>query len=162
MRLGWGGECARFCGNCYWSESKKKDDQNSKRNRQELNGRLLQVTLPEEISGNWTTGGHIGLTASTGQLSDNHDVIRLETFVSSDAARKGEEYRENKKSVDIQPVRLDYLLHLLLQNQRMMSILIREIDRCNQISRLRKTCCTIFFSVGNSLFLHYSLYARMC
>ncbi|CAN0569916.1 unnamed protein product, partial [Ectocarpus sp. 12 AP-2014] len=43
----------------------------------------------------WAKGGHLGLTASTGQLSDNHDVIRLETYVSSEAADKGEEKREN-------------------------------------------------------------------
>lgn len=67
--------------------------------------RLSQVTLPDEMGTNWTAEAHVGLTASTGQLSDNHDVVRLETFVSSDAALKGEENRESKTAVAIQPVR---------------------------------------------------------
>ncbi|CAM9525993.1 unnamed protein product [Ectocarpus sp. 6 AP-2014] len=53
-----------------------------------------QLDLPKELGEEWAKGGHLGLTASTGQLSDNHDVIRLETYVSSEAADKGEEKRE--------------------------------------------------------------------
>lgn len=52
----------------------------------------------------WTKAGHLGLTASTGQLSDNHDVIRLETYVSSEAAEKGEEKREQRSAVELDPV----------------------------------------------------------
>ena len=53
----------------------------------------------------WTKAAHIGLSASTGQLSDNHDIIRLETYVSSDAAEKGEKQRENRVQSDLDPVR---------------------------------------------------------
>lgn len=53
----------------------------------------------------WTKGSHLGLTASTGQLSDNHDVIRLETYVSSEAAEKGEQRRENASPGELDSVR---------------------------------------------------------
>eukprot|EP00752_Nemacystus_decipiens_P016762 g15000.t1 len=53
-----------------------------------------QIELPNEMGEGWTKSGHLGLTASTGQLSDNHDVIRLETYVSSEAAERGEQKRE--------------------------------------------------------------------
>lgn len=57
----------------------------------------------------WTKAGHLGLTASTGQLSDNHDVIRLETYVSSEAAEKGEQKREQGSASELDPVR--YSVH---------------------------------------------------
>lgn len=52
----------------------------------------------------WTKGAHLGVSASTGQLSDNHDVVRLETYVSSAAAEKGERHREEKTPLEISPV----------------------------------------------------------
>lgn len=53
----------------------------------------------------WTKAGHLGLTASTGELSDNHDVVRLETFVDSEAAVRGEQRRESRAPLEIAPVR---------------------------------------------------------
>ena len=66
---------------------------------------LKKFELPAEMGEEWTKGAHLGLTASTGQLSDNHDVVRLETYVSSEAAEKGEKDRENKRPVEVEPVR---------------------------------------------------------
>ena len=53
----------------------------------------------------WAKSGHLGLTASTGQLSDNHDVVRLETYVSSEAAERGEQKREQGSGAELDPVR---------------------------------------------------------
>lgn len=36
------------------------------------------------LPSNWARSAHLGLTASTGQLADNHDVLSLKTY--SDAA----------------------------------------------------------------------------
>jgi Legume-like lectin family len=33
-----------------------------------------------DLADDWLSTAHIGVTASTGELSDNHDVIRIETF----------------------------------------------------------------------------------
>lgn len=55
----------------------------------------------------WTTGCHLGLSASTGELSDNHDVVRVETYVNSQAAVTGEKIREEQKAApaEVNPVR---------------------------------------------------------
>lgn len=33
--------------------------------------------LPESLGEDWAKTSHLGVTASTGQLADNHDVISL-------------------------------------------------------------------------------------
>ncbi|CAN0326766.1 unnamed protein product, partial [Laminaria digitata] len=68
-----------------------------------------QLELPPEMGKDWTKAAHVGLSASTGQLSDNHDIIRLETYVSSEAAEKGEKQRENRIQSDLDPVRYSTL-----------------------------------------------------
>ncbi|CAN0262846.1 unnamed protein product, partial [Discosporangium mesarthrocarpum] len=54
----------------------------------------------------WAKQAHIGVTSSTGQLSDNHDVIRLETFISSRDADVGENRlkRQKEMPVEMEPV----------------------------------------------------------
>jgi hypothetical protein len=45
--------------------------------------RNTQVTIDAavaDLADDWLSTAHIGVTASTGELSDNHDVIRIETF----------------------------------------------------------------------------------
>lgn len=64
-----------------------------------------QIQIPEEMDDKWASGGHVGITASTGQLSDNHDVIRLATYVNSDAAERGEEARGRRQPMEVEPVR---------------------------------------------------------
>lgn len=63
-----------------------------------------KIELPSLMGDAWTKGAHLGLTASTGELSDNHDVIRLETYISSTAAERGEKQREQKRPVEVEPV----------------------------------------------------------
>lgn len=65
---------------------------------------MRQIELPLEMGEGWTTKGHLGVTASTGELSDNHDVIRLDTYVSSEAAVTGEKKREDKTAIEVEPV----------------------------------------------------------
>lgn len=43
---------------------------------------LRNIDLPDS----WARKAHIGLTASTGQLADNHDILSLSTFSDSDHA----------------------------------------------------------------------------
>lgn len=43
---------------------------------------LKDIDLPDF----WSRKAHIGLTASTGQLADNHDILSLSTFSDSDHA----------------------------------------------------------------------------
>ena len=40
---------------------------------------LRDIPLPD----NWSRRAHLGLTASTGQLADNHDVVSLSTYSES-------------------------------------------------------------------------------
>lgn len=64
-----------------------------------------QIQIPEEMDDKWASGGHVGITASTGELSDNHDVVRLATYVNSDAAERGEEARGKRQQMEVKPVR---------------------------------------------------------
>lgn len=66
---------------------------------------MLKLELPDEMGEDWTKGAHLGLSGSTGELSDNHDVVRLETYVSSEAAQRGEKARAEKRPVEVEPVR---------------------------------------------------------
>lgn len=44
--------------------------------------KLSNIALPDY----WARRAHVGLTASTGQLADNHDIISLSAFLDSDPA----------------------------------------------------------------------------
>ncbi|CAM9351291.1 unnamed protein product [Choristocarpus tenellus] len=61
-----------------------------------------EVILPPMDKG-WVKSSHIGLTASTGELSDNHDVLRLDTFVSSNDAQIGENEPKSQSAVQVEP-----------------------------------------------------------
>jgi mannose-binding lectin 2 len=50
------------------------------------------------LPANWLTKAHIGISASTGQLADNHDVLYLKTF--SDAEVLDQKEEEDSKKVD--------------------------------------------------------------
>lgn len=63
------------------------------------------MELPADFEDGWTAGSHLGLTASTGELSDNHDVIRVETYIDSKAAEKGEQRREQATPGEMNTVR---------------------------------------------------------
>jgi len=43
------------------------------------------VTLPPTLDAAWLRRVHLGVTASTGQLADNHDVLSLDVFGDADA-----------------------------------------------------------------------------
>jgi hypothetical protein len=45
----------------------------------------------------WARKAHLGLTATTGGLADNHDVISLKTYSDHDTAASGEYNDANKK-----------------------------------------------------------------
>jgi len=47
---------------------------------------LTNLQLPEE----WARKAHIGITASTGQLSDNHDVLSLMTLSDAEISEMHE------------------------------------------------------------------------
>eukprot|EP00904_Undaria_pinnatifida_P013990 jgi/Undpi1/9721/HiC_scaffold_27.g12177.m1 len=83
-----------------------------------------QVELPPEMGKDWTKAAHLGLSASTGQLSDNHDVVRLETYVSSDAAEKGEKKRENRVHSDLDPT-VPFLERMSLMEGVMNDVLVK-------------------------------------
>ena len=46
---------------------------------------------------NWATRAHIGLTATTGALADNHDILALKTY-SDQAVMELEDEEDKKKT----------------------------------------------------------------
>ena len=56
--------------------------------------------LPKALNGGWLARAYLGVTASTGQLADNHDVLELEVFsdqtahVEAEAAEADQKYFE--------------------------------------------------------------------
>jgi hypothetical protein len=53
------------------------------------------------LPNDWLSKSYIGLTASTGQLADNHDVIALQSFSDFDVMDEDE---ETKKTTKLFPV----------------------------------------------------------
>ncbi|CAM9225147.1 unnamed protein product [Ascophyllum nodosum] len=107
----------------------------------------VQFELPAEMGEEWTKGAHLGLTASTGQLSDNHDVVRLETYVSSEAAEKGEKDRENKRPVEVEPAipflervtSLENIMNAILEKMELM-----EIHQEHQVAKVEEYMRELF------------------
>jgi hypothetical protein len=56
------------------------------------------LNLPE----GWLSKAHIGLTASTGQLADNHDVISLQSFSDFAVMDANEEADLAKKAFPVE------------------------------------------------------------
>jgi hypothetical protein len=48
----------------------------------------------------WISKAYIGLSASTGALADNHDIISLETFSEFDVLETYEEESRNRREFD--------------------------------------------------------------
>ena len=48
---------------------------------------VSDYTVP--IHGAWWDGLHLGITASTGQLADNHDILAVETVAGDAPGRRG-------------------------------------------------------------------------
>ena len=51
----------------------------------------------------WASNAYIGITASTGQLADNHDVISLVTYSDSTAMVQAQEALSAKKRFEVDP-----------------------------------------------------------
>ncbi len=49
-----------------------------------------------KLPSNWVPRSHIGLTATTGQLADNHDIIYLKSFSDAKVLDQAEEMEQNK------------------------------------------------------------------
>jgi lectin, mannose-binding 2 len=62
---------------------------------------VLEKGLPED----WATGSYLGLTATTGQLADNHDVLGLSSYSQADdqyADYEDEHYRHANRPLEEQ------------------------------------------------------------
>jgi mannose-binding lectin 2 len=57
---------------------------------------VAEASLPPKLNAAWLAKAHIGVTASTGQLADNHDVLGLEVYSDSDAHLEAEAAPEAK------------------------------------------------------------------
>lgn len=55
------------------------------------------VTIPDiGLPNNWARSAHLGLTATTGQLADNHDIISLKSYDETQLVGKDEVEDSNK------------------------------------------------------------------
>jgi hypothetical protein len=54
------------------------------------------VNVSTPLQPGWLMKSHIGITASTGQLADNHDILYLKTFSDAQVLEQKEE-EESKK-----------------------------------------------------------------
>eukprot|EP00604_Paraphysomonas_vestita_P003199 CAMPEP_0174821850 /NCGR_PEP_ID=MMETSP1107-20130205/10468_1 /TAXON_ID=36770 /ORGANISM="Paraphysomonas vestita, Strain GFlagA" /LENGTH=232 /DNA_ID=CAMNT_0016039345 /DNA_START=478 /DNA_END=1173 /DNA_ORIENTATION=- len=52
----------------------------------------------KKLSPDWLSKSHIGITASTGQLADNHDVISLQSFSDQEVLEQHEEAKKKEKA----------------------------------------------------------------
>jgi lectin, mannose-binding 2 len=50
------------------------------------------------LPSDWLTKAFVGLTASTGQLADNHDVLSLQSFSDYEVMEKAEEAKKKEKA----------------------------------------------------------------
>eukprot|EP00611_Tribonema_gayanum_P029464 TRINITY_DN7891_c0_g1_i5.p1 TRINITY_DN7891_c0_g1~~TRINITY_DN7891_c0_g1_i5.p1 ORF type:complete len:465 (+),score=91.70 TRINITY_DN7891_c0_g1_i5:238-1632(+) len=56
-----------------------------------------KVTLPtDKLEAGWLSSAHIGVTASTGQLADNHDLLRVDVYSDEASADTGEQIRAKR------------------------------------------------------------------
>eukprot|EP00633_Aureoumbra_lagunensis_P001855 CAMPEP_0197295658 /NCGR_PEP_ID=MMETSP0890-20130614/36160_1 /TAXON_ID=44058 ORGANISM="Aureoumbra lagunensis, Strain CCMP1510" /NCGR_SAMPLE_ID=MMETSP0890 /ASSEMBLY_ACC=CAM_ASM_000533 /LENGTH=268 /DNA_ID=CAMNT_0042771763 /DNA_START=453 /DNA_END=1256 /DNA_ORIENTATION=- len=51
---------------------------------------VASTVLPAALDATWLTRAHLGITASTGQLADNHDVLALEVFSDKEVHQEAE------------------------------------------------------------------------
>ncbi|CAM9657747.1 unnamed protein product, partial [Phaeothamnion confervicola] len=70
---------------------------------------------------------HVGLSASTGQLADNHDVIRLDTYTSAEVAdvevSRAEKEQEGREiNISLPEERLERL-------ENMVNIMLVKLDQ---------------------------------
>jgi mannose-binding lectin 2 len=60
---------------------------------------LTDMDLPED----WASESYLGITAATGQLSDNHDILSLVTYVDQEVMEKEELIRNSKTVYEVSP-----------------------------------------------------------
>jgi len=63
----------------------------------------IRTTLPDTIPEAWLKSAHVGVTASTGQLADNHDVLSLQSFSELEKARLHERMEDEKTFFETDP-----------------------------------------------------------
>jgi mannose-binding lectin 2 len=60
---------------------------------------LTDMDLPED----WATESYLGITAATGQLSDNHDILSLVTYVDPEVMEEEERLKNSKSIYEVSP-----------------------------------------------------------
>lgn len=58
---------------------------------------VAATMLPETFDAHWLSRSYLGITASTGQLADNHDVLALSVFSDKEVHTEAEFEEENDK-----------------------------------------------------------------
>jgi mannose-binding lectin 2 len=62
---------------------------------------------PFRLPKDWLVRAHVGITASTGQLADNHDVISLNSFTDSAVLEAHEKTESEKNAFETAPADMD-------------------------------------------------------
>lgn len=57
------------------------------------------LNLPKD----WLKSSHVGLTATTGQLADNHDILYLKSYTDPLILEKDEKEDQSKPHFDFEP-----------------------------------------------------------
>ncbi len=52
---------------------------------------------------NWARSAHLGLTATTGQLADNHDIISLKSYTDAELLEVVETEESQKRHFQLDP-----------------------------------------------------------
>lgn len=69
----------------------------------------LDMTRPGyRLPKDWLVRAHVGITASTGQLADNHDVISLNSFSDAAVLEAHEKSSSERKDFEMAPDTMDY------------------------------------------------------